>query len=559
MTSAAIYVRVSTSRQAEHDLSLPDQITQCKAFCERKGWDVAEVFSEPGASALDDERPFFKEMIYKAKRTDKPFQVVVVHSLSRFSRDALHSELYVRQLAKVGVQLVSITQDIAQDTGGDFIRKVLNVFDEHQSRENAKHVHRAMCENTRQGFWNGSYAPFGYRTVVKERRGNKEKKVLVVDEDEARVVRKVFAMAAGEEGRPVGVKSIASYFNERGILRRGRRFSTGSVHDLLTSSTYYGVHYFNRRDSRNGTPRPPSQWVALDVPAIIDEQTFNAVRGLMQSRDPKRLPPRVANGPTFLAGLVRCGYCGTAMIQNTGKGGTYRYYCCSRKLKEGITACRGMRMPMERLDDIVIAEVAKRVLHPAHLGEMLQAYISAGSAREDQNRERLAKLRQGYKDAEAGIARLLGLVEQGIMEAEDPSLRERLVQLKLQRDERGKDVADLQRRMATGEPQITAAKIGRLSLLLREKLQHGEPEIRQAYARLLMDEVSVSEEEIRISGSKAILARCAAAEDTPPAPAVLSFVREWRAISEQNSEHRLRRVFRLTRRPECAAVRISIP
>ena len=224
--------------------------------------------------------PFFKEMIYKAKRADKPFQVVVVHSLSRFSRDALHSELYVRQLGKAGVQLVSITQDIAQDTGGEFIRKVLNVFDEHQSRENAKHVHRAMCENTRQGFWNGSHAPFGYRTVVKERRGNKDKKVLVVDEDEARVVRKVFAMAAGEEGRPVGVKAIASYFNERGILRRGRRFSTGSVHGLLTSTTYYGLHYFNRHDSRNGTPRPPSQWVALEVPAIIDEQTFNAVQGL---------------------------------------------------------------------------------------------------------------------------------------------------------------------------------------------------------------------------------------------------------------------------------------
>jgi site-specific DNA recombinase len=535
MTSAAIYVRVSTSRQAERDLSLPDQIAQCQAYCERKGWDVAEVFSEPGASALDDDRPFFQEMIYKAKRADKPFQVVVVHSLSRFSRDALHSELYVRQLAKVGVQLVSITQDIAQDTGGDFIRKVLNVFDEHQSRENAKHVHRAMCENTRQGFWNGSYAPFGYRAVVKERRGNKDKKVLVVDEDEARVVRKVFAMAAGEEGRPVGVKSIASYFNERGILRRGRRFSTGSVHDLLTSTTYYGVHYFNRRDSRNGTPRPPSQWVALDVPAIIDEPTFNAVRGLMQSRDPKQLPPRVANGPTFLAGLARCGYCGSAMIQNTGKGGTYRYYCCSRKLKEGVTACRGMRMPMERLDDIVIAEVAKRVLHPIHLGEMLQAYVRAGSAKVDQLRERLSKLRQGHKDAEAGIARLLGLVEQGLMEAEDPALRERLIKLKLQRDERAKDVADLQRRISTGEPQITAAKIDRLSRLLRDKLHNGEPEIRQAYARLVMNEVTVSDAEIRISGSKAVLARCAAAGDAPAAPAVLSFVQEWRARRDSNS------------------------
>jgi site-specific DNA recombinase len=86
MMRAAIYVRVSTTRQAENDLSLPDQIGQCRTYCERHGWEVVEVFSEPGASALDDDRPVFQEMIFKAKRADRPFDRVVVHSLSRFSR-----------------------------------------------------------------------------------------------------------------------------------------------------------------------------------------------------------------------------------------------------------------------------------------------------------------------------------------------------------------------------------------------------------------------------------------------------------------------------------------
>ena len=63
------------------------------------------------------------------------------------------------------------------------------------------------------------------------------------------------------------------------------------------------------------------------------------------------------NGPTFLAGLARCGYCGAAMIQNTGKGGLFRYYCCSSKLKKGPSACRGLRTPMEKLDEIVVGEV----------------------------------------------------------------------------------------------------------------------------------------------------------------------------------------------------------
>ena len=71
MTCAAIYARVSTARQAERDLSLPDQIAQCRAYCERQGWDVVEVFCEPGASALDDDRAVFQEMIYKATRPDQ--------------------------------------------------------------------------------------------------------------------------------------------------------------------------------------------------------------------------------------------------------------------------------------------------------------------------------------------------------------------------------------------------------------------------------------------------------------------------------------------------------
>jgi hypothetical protein len=54
-----------------------------------------------------------------------------------------------------------------------------------------------------------------------------------------------------------------------------------------------------------------------------------------------------------------------------------------------------------------------------------------------ENKERLSRLRQSHKDAEAAITRLLSLVEQGVMEAEDASLKERLVSLKIRRDTRG--------------------------------------------------------------------------------------------------------------------------
>ena len=62
-TRAAIYLRVSTGRQAEQDLSIPDQKKQTKGWCEARGWEVAAEYVEPGASAMDDKRPEFQKMV----------------------------------------------------------------------------------------------------------------------------------------------------------------------------------------------------------------------------------------------------------------------------------------------------------------------------------------------------------------------------------------------------------------------------------------------------------------------------------------------------------------
>ena len=209
----------------------------------------------------------------------------------------------------------------------------------------------------------------------------------------------------------------------------GHRWSTGSVHVILSASTYRGLHYFNKRDSRKGTPRPPSQWIAVKVPALVDEQIFDVVQGLLQSRNPKRMPPRVANGPTLLEGIACCGNCGAVLIQNTGKSGAYRYYCCSRRLKQGVHDCKCLRMRMEVLDGIVIGEVAKVVLEPERLAELLEGYVRSSARQTEAASGQLAKLRLAHKETEAAIARLLGIVEQGLMEAGDPALRDHLTGL----------------------------------------------------------------------------------------------------------------------------------
>jgi site-specific DNA recombinase len=79
-------------------------------------------------------------------------------------RDSFQLELYIRKLAKVGVRPVSITHELGEDPAQVMMRQVMALFDEYQSRENGKHVLRAMKENARQGFCNGSRLPPGYAT-----------------------------------------------------------------------------------------------------------------------------------------------------------------------------------------------------------------------------------------------------------------------------------------------------------------------------------------------------------------------------------------------------------
>ena len=107
---ACAYLRVSTGRQAESDLSIPDQRKQVGSFCANKEWTLVADYVEPGASAMDDNRPEFQKMIERATDDDHPFDVIVVHSFSRFFRDSFGLEMYIRKLAKEGVRLVSITQ-----------------------------------------------------------------------------------------------------------------------------------------------------------------------------------------------------------------------------------------------------------------------------------------------------------------------------------------------------------------------------------------------------------------------------------------------------------------
>jgi site-specific DNA recombinase len=537
---AALYLRVSTGRQAEHDLSIPDQRRQASAYCESKGWAVAAEFLEPGSTATDDRRPGFQSMIDAAGLRPPPFKVIVVHSFSRFFRDQFQFEFYVRRLAKNGVRLVSITQDLGDDPMSVMMRQIMTLFDEYQSKENAKHTLRAMQENARQGYWNGgARPPFGYQVVTAEMRGARAKRKLAIDPTQAEVVRLMFQLAAFGDGEsaPMGLRLVAQYLNSRGIRTgTGGRWGLGAVHQILTRTTYVGRHQFNVYSWRKKEAKPDNEVVEMTSPAILDEALFETVQAVLRSRSPAMIAPRFVNGPTLLGGICFCADCGGAMtLRTSGKGESYRYYTCCTAARQGKTGCKGRTVPMDRLDGLVVQHLEKRLLD--RLSELLAGLIDRRQVQAARSDARLAELRKVAAEADAKLTRLYAAIESGVADPTDPNLKGRLTELKRVRDSARADVERAEARDAGAESTVTPDILRRFATEARKRLRDREGGFRRHYVQALVQRVEVASEEIRICGSPGRLLQSLAPPIVGSATAdVRSFEPGW--LPEQDSNLR---------------------
>ncbi len=458
-------------------------------------------------------------MIEAGTSKPAPFDVVIVHSFSRFFRDHFELEFYVRKLAKNGVKLVSITQEMGDDPMHVMMRQIMALFDEYQSKENAKHVIRALKENARQGFWNGSLPPIGYRVVAAEQRGAKVKKKLEIDPLHAETVRLIYRLALHGDGAKgqMGVKNIVSHLNRNriftrdggrwgiGFTRDGGRWGIGQVHRILTRRTYMGEHEFNKR-AKSKELKPVSEIVVVPVPPLIDRETFDAVQTLLKARHPTVTPSAVISGPTMLTGLIHCAKCGGAMTIRTGKGGRYRYYACSMKARQGPTACEGMAVPMDELDDLVASHLEDRLLQPERLETILATVLDRRQERSERQHEHIGELNRRAAESEARLKRLYDAIEAGVADLNDPALRDRIDGLKAIRDQAKADAERAQAMLEnSGSKAVTPRMVRTFAETARRHIRLEGGGYRRDHLRALAQRVEVADGEVRIMGSKSRL------------------------------------------------------
>lgn len=529
----ASYLRVSTGRQAESDLSIPDQRMQIKNYCLSRGWQIIDEYVEPGASATDDNRPAFQKMIERACDDDRPIDAIVVHSYSRFFRDSFKLEMYIRRLAKSGVRLISITQELGDEPAQVMMRQVIALFDEYQSKENAKHVMRAMKENARQGFYNGAPVPLGFKLEEVEKRGTRVKKRLVIDPVEAETVRLIFRLYRHGDDRsgPLGVKAITCHLNERGHrTRAGARFGVATIHGILTNRVYVGEWVFNRRCSKTLTTKPKAEQIPISVPAIIDPAEFEAVQMTLKAHNPRATPARVVTGPILLTGLATCTGCGGPMTLRTGtsrSGQIYKYYSCSTHGRQGKSGCLGRSIRMDTLDTLVTDHLVTELLQPDRLRATLLSLWELRAGKAHQVDGRIAALRSEVTSAEEKLRRLYRLVGDGLTDP-DEILKAELAALKADRD-RARSALERISVAERAPAEMAPELIERFGQLMRENVTSGAIPFRKAWLEAIIDRIEVGTEVIRIIGDKAALEAAVAGAGNSAAPGVRSSVRKCRA------------------------------
>ena len=180
---AALYARVSTDEQVDN-WSLSAQKHEFKELCQQKGWQMGDIYSEEGVSAHTnsiDKRPQFRQILEDCKKGT--FDVIVVHSLDRWSRNLGVTLESFKYLADNHIAFVSITENIDYSTPeGKLFISMIGAFAQYFSDSLSKHTSKGLKERVLNGLPNGDI-PFGYRRAEKDNASEKQGNICLVSSE----------------------------------------------------------------------------------------------------------------------------------------------------------------------------------------------------------------------------------------------------------------------------------------------------------------------------------------------------------------------------------------
>ena len=229
------YIRVSTDNQCGDDkFGLDVQRKNIMDYCAANGMEIVKWFSDEGESGAK-ERPGFDEIVY-GDVSNPPYEAVVVAKSDRVARDINIYFYYKMLLLKKDIKLISIAEDFGQFGVFANMLEAFTLCVAEMERDNInKRTSGGRRVKASKGGYSGGQAPMGYKVQNGQ---------LVVNEDEAMVVRKIFEWRDGG----ATLMSIVEELNDEGYhTRKGNKFVISTVQSIVNNrKTYEGWYRYGK-------------------------------------------------------------------------------------------------------------------------------------------------------------------------------------------------------------------------------------------------------------------------------------------------------------------------
>ena len=325
MTYAAIYARVSSARQKQHD-TIDSQLAHLHEYARQQGWEIPKewVFTDDGWSGSTLVRPALERL--RDLMAQQLVERILCLSPDRLARNYAHQILLMEEFSRCGTEVVFSNNPPATTPEQALMVQVQGVIAEYERALTAERTRRGTLHRARAGQLSVlGRAPYGYRYVSRAQHGEA---AYAVVEAEAAVVRRIFnRYAAGG----VSIRAVAAELEAEGIPSpQGQpQWNHGNLGRMLHNPAYMGQAAFGKsrtatvpprpnrtsRLARRTTPRPVGvvprpreEWIEIPVPALVSEDVFALVqRRLAQNA---HFSPRNTKVPVLLQGLLICDICG---------------------------------------------------------------------------------------------------------------------------------------------------------------------------------------------------------------------------------------------------------
>lgn len=434
MRKAAAYARVSTKKQSE--TSIETQFEIVKNFARENSIEIIDEFHDKITASGTEKRPGFSTMVERA--LDGAYNFILVDKQDRFERDSVEEQVIIRQLEEKKVYVLYAREYVDPRTPAGrlqrWIKSGVNQFYIENLREE---IETKTTKVAKRGYFLGGVPPFGFKLKeVRDPEATKNRKVYVIDDSEASLVREIFRQFANGKG----YGEIVAWLNREGHLtRRGGSWSRATLVDMLRNEKYSGTFTFRKGSKHNyHKVRDDTIRVPGILPAIVDRETWERV----QSRFTTAANKARSTEGFLMRGMVFCGDCGAKMYSNRSKPSPR--YECGQWVKSRNVLYVGIST--KKVDDFVIAYLRKLLNEDIDFQSLAAGFNAQAALNDHRYRLRKEELERKELELTQAIDRAVKAITEGSplarqLEAKSRTMIRELEEVKHEISEMEKNVA----------------------------------------------------------------------------------------------------------------------